>query len=118
MKYLLVILLTIISLSALAEESFPGRKLYPKVPFIELEDFYNQIKDVVVIDARSKYEYETLRIKKAVSVPLALTSKRFQKKMMMLRQENPGKKLVFYCNGHTCMKSYIKLLNAVFLILV
>ncbi|RDH82731.1 MAG: sulfurtransferase [endosymbiont of Galathealinum brachiosum] len=106
MKLIWVILLTVISASVLAEDSFPGRKLYPSVPFIELDDLYKQINDVVIIDARSKYEYETLKIKSAVSIPLALSTKRFQKRMMTIRQENPEKKLVFYCNGHKCMKSY------------
>ncbi len=101
-----IILLSLFSNSIWADDSFPGRKRYPNVPVIELNDLYQQLDNVVIIDARSKYEYETLRIKSAISIPLSLKSKIFQKEMLIIRKNNPHKKLVFYCNGHSCMKSY------------
>ncbi len=101
-----VILITFFSNLVWADNTFPGRKRYPNVPVIELVELYNQLDNVVIIDARSIYEFETLRIKSAVSVPLSLKSTSFQKKMRSLRDKNPQKKLIFYCNGHTCMKSY------------
>jgi len=73
------------------------------VPYIELEDLRKQQKDVVIVDTRSKFEYDTLKIKGAVNVPVAL--KTFDAEVQKLR-EKTGKTLVFYCNGHTCMKSY------------
>ncbi len=106
MKIIITILLFTLSISAYADEDFPGRKRYPFVPVIEIDELFSQQNNVVIIDARSKYEYETLRIKSAILIPFALPSKVFQKKMLVLREENPGKKLVFYCNGHSCMKSY------------
>lgn len=95
----------LISIVAIADD-FPGRSTYPNVPYIELDDLYQQRNAVVIIDARSPYEYETLRIKNAVLVPLALSSEKFKAKMNGLRSKYPNKKLVFYCNGHKCMKSY------------
>lgn len=87
-----------------ANENFPGREKYPDIPYIELQDLYTQRNDVVIVDARSKYEYETLRIKGAVNIPVA--NEDFELKVKKLSQITE-KPIVFYCNGHTCMKSYI-----------
>ena len=50
-----------------AEEGFPGRKKYPDVPYIELGDLYAKLlrNEVVIVDARSNYEFETLQVKGA-----------------------------------------------------
>lgn len=85
---------------------FPGRAKYPQIPVIELEHLYASRDNVIIIDARSPYEYKTLRIKNALSVPLILSSKNFKNNMLRIRENNPLKKLVFYCNGYSCMKSY------------
>lgn len=84
---------------------FPGRahKKFKMVPYIELEDLRKQYKDVVIVDARSKFEFDTLKIKGAKNIPIAL--KTFDAEVQKLR-EKTDKPLVFYCNGHTCMKSY------------
>ena len=105
-KLIAIILMSMISIASVASDDFPGRSVYPNVPYIELDDLYKQRDNVVIIDARSPYEYETLRIQGAVSVPLSLTPKKFEDQMRALRETNPDKKLVFYCNGHKCMKSY------------
>ena len=88
---------------AFAADDFPGRKKYPKVPFIELADLTKQINDVVVVDARSILEYETLRVKGSVNIPVA--KKSFEEKVAKLRA-GTTKPIVFYCNGRTCMKSF------------
>ena len=106
MKKVIALIICLVSTSVWANDDFPGRDRYPKVAYIELEDLYKERDNVVVIDARSPYEYETLRIKNALLVPLTLQSKVFEKEMQRIYAENPGKKLVFYCNGHNCMKSY------------
>jgi len=107
MKNIIAIILLSLSCQSLtASTEFPGRTKYPHVPTIELEELYQSRNNVVIVDSRSTYEYETLRIKNAVSVPLSLSSKRFAMKMQQIRDENPNKKIIFYCNGHTCMKSY------------
>jgi len=108
MKHLIITLLLSFFVHSVSADNtdFPGRAKYPYVPYIELDDLYKSLNNSVIIDSRSIYEYETLRIKNAVSIPLNLSSKKFEKQMLQLRAENPNKKLVFYCNGHTCMKSY------------
>jgi rhodanese-related sulfurtransferase len=85
---------------------FPGRKKYAHVPYITIEQLYNEYDDIVIVDARSPYEFETLRIHSAVNIPLSLNNSDYTGKLQELREKNPGKKIVFYCNGHTCMKSY------------
>ena len=85
---------------------FPGRIKYAHVPYISIEQLYNEYDDIVIVDARSPYEFETLRILSAVNIPLSLNNSDYTGKLQELRDKNPGKKIVFYCNGHTCMKSY------------
>ena len=59
-----------------ANEGFPGREKYPNVKFIELADLYKTKArgEVVIVDARSNYEFETLRIKGAINIPVASKS--------------------------------------------
>ena len=87
------------------EESkeFPGRPLYPEVSVIELDELYRRLDEVIVVDVRSAYEYETLRIKGAINVPLS--SNTFVSRLRQLRMSDP-RPIVVYCNGKTCMKSY------------
>jgi rhodanese-related sulfurtransferase len=82
---------------------FPGRELYPLVPIIELDKLFEVFSDVTVVDVRSQYEFETLRIKGAVNIPLS--SPTFVEQMGALRSKD-NRPIVVYCNGKTCMKSY------------
>ena len=82
---------------------FPGRELYPLVPVIELEELNKRFADVAIVDVRSKYEFDTLRIKGAVNVPLS--SPTFVEQINELRTKD-ARPIVVYCNGKTCMKSY------------
>lgn len=99
-------LVTVSSFVYSAEEGFPGRKKYPDVKYIEIGDLFKRQtrNEVVIVDARSNYEFETLRIKGAVNIPVA--NKTFEEEVRKLRDKT-DKTLVFYCNGHRCMKSYI-----------
>lgn len=92
-----------VSALAGAEEGFPGRVKYPDVPYIELQDLYTQRSEIMVVDARSRYEFETLRIKGAVNIPVA--NKSFESLVIKLRQSTTMT-IAFYCNGHRCLKSY------------
>jgi rhodanese-related sulfurtransferase len=91
--------------SAMAADTdeFPGRSLYPTVSVIEQDELYQRLNEVVLVDVRSSYEYETLRIKNALNIPLS--SNTFIEQMRKLRAANP-RPIVVYCNGKTCMKSY------------
>ena len=86
------------------KKEFPGRDLYLDVKYITLKDLQNEYDNVVIVDARSSYEFNTLHINGAVNVPI--NSSNYKQRMKELRKQNPGKKIVTYCNGKTCMKSY------------
>lgn len=104
-RFILILLFALVCTVANAADSeFPGRKLYLAVPFMELDDAYLRRNQVVFVDVRSRYEYQTLRIKGAINIPLA--DKQFLEKMKQLRRQEGAKPIVAYCNGKTCMKSY------------
>jgi len=102
---LLICLLAIPFAQAEDSVEFPGREKYLKVPYIELEDLFANFEESVIIDVRSEYEYNTLKIKGSINVPIA-NLRQFENELTRLRAEFPQKRLVFYCNGKTCMKSY------------
>ena len=104
MTYLISVLMLLTSSVFAKNSEFPGRQKYPSIPFISLSDLHKIKNKVIVVDVRSKYEHQTLRIKGALNIPLA--AKTFTKQMQKLRDENKGKKIIVYCNGKTCMKSY------------
>jgi len=111
LKCLAVMLIVfVVSHLAVANEKsskeFPGRDLYPEVPFIQLKDFYQKRKrkEIIVVDVRSEYEYKTLRMEGAINIPLA--SKDYVSEMKKLRASSTVP-IVVYCNGKTCMKSYV-----------
>lgn len=91
------------SLTWAADKEFPGRDVYPEVKYIDLKDLYTQRKKVTIVDVRSSYEYQTLRIENAMNIPVA--GKTFIQDMKKLRATD-DKTIVVYCNGKTCMKSY------------
>lgn len=89
--------------SAIAKDEFPGRVKYPTISVYELADLKRDMDKVIVVDARSSYEFETLRIKGALNIPV--DSSTFADKLNEIRKTTQ-KPIVFYCNGRTCMKSY------------
>ncbi|MDH5178550.1 MAG: rhodanese-like domain-containing protein [Gammaproteobacteria bacterium] len=105
--YLLLLLSQLLlhsNLVVAAGNEYPGRKLYLAVPVIELDDLYNKRKSSVIVDVRSAYEFNTLRIKNALNIPLSDDD--FISKMKRLREASGGNPIVVYCNGKTCLKSY------------
>lgn len=92
-------------------EDFPLRDKYAQagVETIETEELAEALDDYAVVDARSQYEYETLRVQGAHSIPLA--SGDFSEGVRALAEET-DKPLVFYCNGVTCAVSYKAALKA------
>ncbi len=91
-----------------ANEEFPYRVRYPDAEVISTADLVKRFDGVVVIDVRSKYEYDTLHIKGAVNIPL---ERLFTDQIVKLRAQH-NKPFVFYCNGKTCHKSYDAVLLA------
>jgi len=98
--------------SAESNAKFPGRDLYPEAATFELDEVFQKIGKIALVDVRSQYEFDTLRIKGATN--LSITDKEFDEKLRTLRgsTENP---IVFYCNGVTCHKSYQAVRRALFL---
>ena len=79
-------------------DSFPNEKRGT------IKLLFNDFKDVVLVDTRSQREYETLRIKGAVNIPV--TSKEFDDRIKLLRASTK-KPIVFYTSRQTCNKSYL-----------
>lgn len=102
-RFMVVMALLGASVVMADESDFPGRKTYPDVKVISIEQLKSRLDEVQVVDVRSAYEYQTLRIKGAVNIPLA--GENFAGDLARLRTENAGD-IVVYCNGKTCMKSY------------
>ena len=103
-KFLFLLTSSIILMHNLQAEEFPGREKYPELPYITTEELYQVYNDVLIVDARSQLEYETIHIIKASRH--SANDEDFVSAIRQLREQNPEKQIVFYCNGHTCMKSY------------
>ena len=91
-------------ISAVGASEFPLRAAYPEVPFISMADLAAEYEDSIIVDVRSEFEYDVVHIVKAVHIPFAKAS--FIQDLGKLRAKNAAQKLVFYCNGTTCPKSY------------
>ncbi len=105
-RLLTVFLLGLIWLPAHGAESdeYPNRALYPDVRIITTDELRKRLDTSIIVDVRSRYEFDTLHIKGARNVPLH--SPRFVEQIRQLSAEHPDKRIVFYCNGKTCRKSY------------
>ncbi|MFW6322662.1 MAG: rhodanese-like domain-containing protein [Guyparkeria sp.] len=107
----LVLALVVTIAGPVAAEDFPLRDKYASVgvPPVETDELADSLDAMTVVDARSPYEYETLHIRDAVSIPL--DSGDFKESVLALAEES-GQPLVFYCNGVTCAVSYKAALKA------
>ena len=85
------------------EEGFPGRSEFPELAIYEKAILFEDFNQVVMVDTRSNYEFQTLRIQGAINIPVS--SKDFGAKLLKLRKTT-SKPIVFYCNGRSCYKSY------------
>ena len=106
-RHLVLGVLSLLSVAVVAEEEvsgFPGRAEYPDVAVMEKGELQQKLDQVVVVDTRSSLEFDTLSIKGAVNIPIA--DKTFEDQIKSLRAKT-DKPIVFYCNGRTCMKSYL-----------
>ncbi len=103
MKFLAGCLLFFVLLGNLLAEDFPLRAKFLSVPFITTENLNKEYASINIIDVRSKFEYDVIHIKKAIHIGLPKSEDEagFSKKIAAL-----DGKVAFYCNGHTCAKSY------------
>ena len=102
LKSIALFCLSLFSIQAYADESFPYRDDYSDVPIIELSDLANESEDVFIVDVRSQLEFDVIHIANAVNIPMS--NRGFEAKVKELQPT--GKKIITYCNGHTCKKSY------------
>jgi rhodanese-related sulfurtransferase len=86
------------------EDDFPLRKDYPGVPLIGTEDLNKEYDEVIIVDVRAQSEYDVVRINKALHIPVAVST--FDNSLEKVRAKDGSQKIVFYCNGHSCKKSY------------
>jgi len=102
-KFVTVLIGVLFSLPVVAADDFPGRKLYEDVKVVSVDELAKIRKDAHVVDVRTPYEYETIHIAGAINIPISKGD--FVKDVSALRAKDE-KPIVFYCNGHTCYKSY------------
>jgi|GEM_PF-425019 len=86
------------------EEGFPLREKFNKVKYITTEALNREYKKTIIVDVRSKIEFDVIHINKAVHIPIAATL--FIKNLEKVREKSGSTPVVFYCNGRTCAKSY------------
>ncbi|MEW6594020.1 MAG: rhodanese-like domain-containing protein [Thermodesulfobacteriota bacterium] len=105
-QILLCALTALFLASPLVAEDFPGRAQYPKTTPISTADLFreHQAGTVVIVDVRSGIEFDVIRPKGARHIPIS--DMLFVKRVQELAAQNQGKKIAFYCNGVTCLKSY------------
>lgn len=87
-----------------AEEGYPIRKKFPGLQYITTNELTSQYDKAFIVDVRSKLEFDVVHINKAAHLPMAVAT--FAKDLEKIRQTTASSPLVFYCNGHTCEKSY------------
>ena len=101
------LLTTCLAITASAEDGkYPYRGDYPGINTVETHELKAGLDagEYIVIDARSKLEYDVIHVEGAQHV--AVSKKTFEAKLKDIVAANPGKKFAFYCNGITCLKSY------------
>lgn len=103
---LVVMAMAVLSVLQASAADFPFRSKYPDVATVETADLHSQYASgsVVIVDVRSKIEYEVIHPKGAVHLPVSKVS--FAQDVGAIQAANAGKSVAFYCNGVTCLKSY------------
>lgn len=96
----------LLGLQPVYSDEYPLRYQYPSLEVISTEQFKSFFDDgkIIVVDVRSRFEYDVLHIFSAKHI--YLNDDKFQEKLKHLQEKFPDKTVVFYCNGITCEKSY------------
>ena len=94
------------SMASAEDNTFPYRGDFPGVNTIGVHDLYAGLDngEFLVVDVRSKLEFEVIHVDHAHHIPISKGT--FTAGVKKLAADNPGKKIAFYCNGTTCLKSY------------
>lgn len=89
---------------ARAQDNFPLRPFYPTVPIVDTEGLLRIYDAAVIVDVRSNFEFDVVRINKAVNVPLAYGG--LMRVLERLRPRTGSRPLVFYCNDPACSRAF------------
>lgn len=111
----MVTVLLLMAGSCWAGADFPLRAKYPAVKTISTADLKAGYDDTIIVDVRSSIEFEVIHINKAVSAQVSKGN--FLTELEKIRAKGGITPIAFYCNGHTCAKSYkatIKAMDAGF----
>jgi rhodanese-related sulfurtransferase len=104
LKGILIIALLGFAASAIGAEGFPLRAKYPDVKVMSTDALNASYDDTIVVDVRSTMEFDVAHVSKAAHVPIAQAT--FASDLEKVRAKNASTPMAFYCNGHTCAKSY------------
>lgn len=85
-------------------EGYPHRSRFADVEVFSTEQLRQRYDEVHIVDVRSKFEFDVVHIAKAENIPIA--DEKFLQRLEQVRAKVAPTPLVFYCNGHTCSKSY------------
>ncbi len=101
----LFIFATFLIFSSLYAQEFPLRSKYPSVKTISTESLAKGLgKTLLVVDARNQVEFNAIHIKGAFNDKVG--NMNFGEKLNALTKEKKSEKIVFYCNGGMCKKSF------------
>jgi rhodanese-related sulfurtransferase len=105
-RFFPVLLVAVFSFAAVsvAEEGFPLRAKFPQVKYMTTEALNKDYQKVIVVDVRSKIEFDVIHVNKAVHEPIATAM--FANNLEKIRSKTGELPIAFYCNGHSCAKSY------------
>ncbi len=92
------------SQAVFAGGEYPLRAKYPDVKVISTEQMAADYDKTIIVDVRSKMEFDVAHVNKAKHVSISTAS--FTKDLEAVRVKDGAVLLAFYCNGHTCSKSY------------
>jgi len=96
-------LATVFSAARASDDPFPHRAKFKHVPIMAPEALHRDLDKVILVDVRSRYEFQTLHIKGALHI--VLSKEKLPAAARELRAKS-SKPIVFYCNGNSCKKSY------------
>lgn len=92
-------------------EDFPLRPKYPRETFITTAELAAAKSQVILVDVRDQTEYRVLHIAGAKLLPVETLK---VEELQGLRADGDPRRIVFYCNGITCEKSYKAAAKAAF----
>lgn len=99
-----VLFLAMLMVGTAFAAEFPLREKYPDVKPISIEELNANYAETVIIDVRSKEEFDVIHIEKAMHIPV--TKGGFLADLEKVRGKSDAQDIAFYCNGHSCAKSY------------